>query len=195
MKIWTTCTYTPTTLNSLSVRQLKGSVKTLKGLYGKNLKNTNTKILCAQKPRKKQEKVEIHNSQLKDSKRWLENGEKSGVNHNALYNRMQLLAYEEFNHEDFKRREYDSYSLVLYRTMLNELAYERRNLKYTTIFGDKWRKLSKNKDPFLYDKKLNDIQSRINESIIRCEEFLEKEKEFKKKYFKDENINFDNIIV
>ena len=59
----------------------------------------------------------------------------------------------------------------------------------------KWRQLSKNKEPFLYDKKLNDIQSRINESIIRCEEFLEKEKEFKKKYFKDENINFDNIIV
>ena len=193
MKIWTTCTYTPTTLNSLSVRQLKGSVKTLKGLYGKNLKNTNTKILCAQKPRKKQEKVEIHNSQLKDSKRWSENGEKSGAN--QLYNRMKTLAYEEFCHIDFKREEYDSYSLVLYRTMLNELAYERRNLKYTTIFGDKWRQLSKNKEPFLYDKKLNDIQSRINESIIRCEEFLEKEKEFKKKYFKDENINFDNIIV
>jgi hypothetical protein len=108
---------------------------------------------------------------------------------------MKTMAYEEFCHKDFNREEYDSYSLVLYRTMLNELAYERRNLKYTTIFGDKWRHLSKNKDPFLYDKKLNDIQDRINESIIRCEEFLEKEREFKKKYFGDENINFDNIIV
>ena len=79
--------------------------------------------------------------------------------------------------------------------MLNESAYERRNLKYTTIFGDKWRHLTINNDPFLYDKKLNDVQNRINESIIRCEEFLVKEREFKKKYFNDENINFDNIIV
>ena len=189
--IWTTCTYTLTTTNSLSVKQQMNSVKTFKGLYGKNLKNTTMKISCAQEPHEKGE--EIHDSQKKDSKRWLENGEKNGGN--QLYNRMKTLAYEEFCHRDFKREEYDSYSLVLYRTMLNELTYERRNLKYTTIFGDKWRQLSKNKDPFLYDKKLNDIQSRINESIIRCEEFLEKEKEFKKKYFKDENINFDDIIV
>jgi len=80
MKIWTTCTYTPMTLNLLSVKQLKGSVKTLKGSYGKNLKNMNTKISCVQKPRKKPEKEEIHNSQLKDSKRWSENGEKNGEN-------------------------------------------------------------------------------------------------------------------
>ena len=79
--------------------------------------------------------------------------------------------------------------------MLNELSYERRNLKYTTIFGDKWRKLSKENDNILYEYELNKIQNRINESIMRCEEFLEKEREFKKKYFKDENINFDNIIL
>ena len=190
--IWTTCTCTLTTTNSLSVKRQMNSVKTFKGLYGKNLKNTTMKISCAQEPQKNH-KEEIHDSQKKDSKRWLENGEKNGGN--QLYNRMKTLAYEEFCHTDFNREEYDSYSLVLYRTMLNELAYERRNLKYTTIFGDKWRHLSKNKDPFLYDKKLNDIQIRINESIIRCEEFLEKEREFKKKYFSDENINFDNIIV
>ena len=190
--IWTTCTYTLTTTNSLSVKRQMNSVKTFKGLYGKNLKNTTMKISYAQEPQKNH-KEEIHDSQRKDSKRWSDVGEKNGGN--QLYNRMKILAYEEFCHRDFKREEYDSYSLVLYRTMLNELTYERRNLKYTAIFGDKWRQLSKNKDPFLYDKKLNDIQSRINESIIRCEEFLEKEKEFKKKYFKDENINFDNIIV
>jgi hypothetical protein len=75
--------------------------------------------------------------------------------------------------------------------MLNELAYERRNLKYTTLFGDKWRYLTLNKDPFIYDKKLKDTQVRINESIVRCEEFLEKERKFKKKYFSDEHIDLD----
>ena len=187
--IWTTCTYTLTTTNSLSVKRQSNSVKTFKGLYGKNPKNTTMKISCVQEPHEKGGK--IHDSQKKDSKRWLGNG---GINgENQLYNRMKTLAYEEFSHKDFNREEYDSYSLVLYRTMLNELEYERRNLKYTTIFGNKWRHLSKNKDPFLYDKKLNDIQIRINESIGRSEEFLEKEREFKKKYFSDENINLDII--
>ena len=177
MKIWTTCTYTPTTSNSLSVRQLKGSAKTLKGLYGKNLKNTNTKILCVRKPRKKQEKGEIHNSQLKDSKRWSENGEKSGANHNAIYNRMQLLAYEEFNHEDFKRREYDSYSLVLYRTLIAETTLQRRNLKYTAMFGDKWT----NND------NIHEIRRRINDSLCECERLKNRERKFKEKYFQDPN--------
>ena len=49
---WTTCTYTLTTTKSLSVKRQMNSVKTFKGLYGKNLKNTNTKTLCAQEPRK-----------------------------------------------------------------------------------------------------------------------------------------------
>ena len=63
---------------------------------------------------------------------------------------MQLLAYEEFNHEDFKRREYDSYSLVLYRTLIAETTLRRRNLKYTAMFGDKWtNKLSKTKQDYI----------------------------------------------
>jgi len=132
-------------------------------------------------------KREIHDSQKKESKRLPEN------RGDELYNRMKTLAYEEFCHKDFSSKEDDSYSLVLYRTMLNELAYERRNLKYTTLFGDKWRHLTVSKDPFLYDKKLNDIQIRINESIVRCEEFIEKERFFKKKYFNDENIDIDIV--
>tara|TARA_X000000368_G_scaffold413072_1_gene400502 strand:+ start:535 stop:855 length:321 start_codon:yes stop_codon:yes gene_type:complete len=104
---------------------------------------------------------------------------------------MKTLAYEEFSHRDFKRDEYDSYSLVLYRLMLNELEYERLNLKYTTMFGDKWRNFSREKDEILYEYELINIQNRINDSIVRCEEFLEKERHFKKKYFGDENINID----
>tara|TARA_B100000427_G_scaffold269427_1_gene235761 strand:+ start:16081 stop:16383 length:303 start_codon:yes stop_codon:yes gene_type:complete len=40
----------------------------------------NTKISRVREPRKKTEKEEIHNFQLKDSKRWSENGEKNGEN-------------------------------------------------------------------------------------------------------------------
>ena len=75
---WTTCTYTQTITNSLSVKRQMNSVRMFKGLYGKNLKNTNTKISYAQEPR--ENRVEIHDSQRKDSKRWSENGEKSGEN-------------------------------------------------------------------------------------------------------------------
>jgi len=155
-------------------------------------KNRRKVMKCINKPMEDADRrggeasnIEIHDSQKKESKRLPEN------RGDELYNRMKTLAYEEFCHKDFSREECDSYSLVLYRTMLNELAYERRNLKYTTLFGDKWRHLTVSKDPFLYDKKLNDIQIRINESIVRCEEFLEKEREFKKKYFSDEHINLD----
>jgi len=77
---WSTCTYTPTIINSRSVKRQTNSVKTFRGSYGKNLKNTNTKISCVQEPREKTEKEEILNSQLKDSKRWSENGEKNGEN-------------------------------------------------------------------------------------------------------------------
>ena len=76
--IWTTCTYTLTTTNSLSVKRQTNSVRMFRGLYGKNPKNTNTKISCAREPRKKREK--IHDSQKKELKRWSENGEKSGGN-------------------------------------------------------------------------------------------------------------------
>ncbi len=161
-------------------------------------KNRRKVMKCINKPMEDAErrggeasKREIHDSQKKESKRLPENVN----NQNQLYKRMKTLAYEEFCHKDFIHEDYDAYSLVLYRIMLNELEYERRNLKYTTIFGDKWRKLSKENDNILYEYELNKIQTRVNESINRCEEFLEKEREFKKKYFKDENIDFDNIIV
>ncbi len=185
---WITSTYTHTTTKLLSVKRQMNSVKTFKGLYGKNLKNTNTKTLCVQEPRKNNH--EIHDSQKKDSKLWPENGKENGVN-NKLYQRMKTLAYEEFCHEDFEREEYDSYSLVLYRTMLNELEYERRNLKYINLFGEKWRKMSRKQDNFTHEDRLTEIQVRIYESVNRCEEFLNKEREFKRKYFNDENINID----
>ena len=102
---WITYTYTHTTIKSLSVKRQTNSVKTFKGLYGKNLKNTNTKTLCVQEPRKNNH--EIHDSQKKDSKRWSENGKENGGN--QLHQRMKTLAYEEFCHDDFKREEYDSY--------------------------------------------------------------------------------------
>jgi len=106
---------------------------------------------------------------------------------------MKTLAYEEFCYDDFKREEYDSYSLVLYRTMLNELEYERRNLKYINIFGEKWRKMPRKQNNFTHEDRLTEIQVRIYESVNRCEEFLDKEREFKRKYFNDENINIDII--
>lgn len=184
---WITSTYTHTTIKSLSVKRQMNSVKTSKGLYGKNLKNMNTKTLCAQEPRKNN--YEIHDSQKKDSKPCPENGKKNGGN--QLYQRMKTLAYEEFCYTDFKREEYDSYSLVLYRTMLNELEYERRNLKYINLFGEKWRKMSRKQDNFTHEDRLTEIQVRIYESVTRCEEFLDKERKFKNKYFNDENIDID----
>ena len=184
---WITSTYTHTTIKSLSVKRQMNSVKTSKGLYGKNLKNMNTKTLCVQEPRKNN--YEIHDSQKKDSKPCPENGKKNGGN--QLYQRMKTLAYEEFCYTDFKREEYDSYSLVLYRTMLNELEYERRNLKYINLFGEKWRKMSRKQDNFTHEDRLTEIQVHIYESVNRCEEFLNKERDFKRKYFNDENINID----
>tara|TARA_B100000073_G_scaffold336201_1_gene330707 strand:- start:5053 stop:5553 length:501 start_codon:yes stop_codon:yes gene_type:complete len=155
-----------------------------KGLYGKNLKNTTMKISCAQGPQKNP-KEEIHDSQRKDSKRWSDSGEKNGES--QLYKRMKLLAQREFELRDFQRDEYDSYCLILYKTMMNEIEYERLNLKYRAMFGDKWSNLSKENDEILYEYELNKIQIRVNESINRCEEFKCKEREFKKKYFQDPN--------
>ncbi len=181
---WITCTYTPTITNSLSVKRQMNSVRTFKGLYGKNLKNTTMKISCAQGPQKNP-KEEIHDSQRKGSKRWSDNGEKNGES--QLYKRMKLLAQREFELRDFQRDEYDSYCLILYKTMMNEIEYERLNLKYRAMFGDKWSNLSKENDEILYEYELNKIQIRVNESINRCEEFKCKEREFKKKYFQDPN--------
>jgi len=181
---WITCTYTPTITNSLSVKRQMNSVRTFKGLYGKNLKNTTMKISCAQGPQKNP-KEEIHDSQRKDSKRWSDSGEKNGES--QIYKRMKLLAQREFELRDFQRDEYDSYCLILYKTMMNEIEYERLNLKYRAMFGDKWSNLSKENDEILYEYELNKIQIRVNESINRCEEFKCKEREFKKKYFQDPN--------
>ena len=43
--------------------------------------------------------------------------------------------------------------------------------------------LSKENDEILYEYELNKIQIRINESINRCEEFKNKERAFKEKFF------------
>jgi hypothetical protein len=75
--------------------------------------------------------------------------------------------------------------------MLNELEYERRNLKYISLFGEKWRKMSRKQDNFTHEDRLTEIQVRIYESVTRCEDFLDKERKFKKKYFDDENIDID----
>jgi len=189
MKWTTTLPYTRTTINSRFVKRQTNSRVTCKDLYGKNLTRTNHVISCVREPQKNN--YEIHDSQKKDSKRWPENGKENGGN--ELYQRMKTLAYEEFCYDDFKREEYDSYSLVLYRTMLNELEYERRNLKYINLFGEKWRKMPRKQNNFTHEDRLTEIQVRIYESVNRCEEFLDKEREFKRKYFNDENINIDII--
>ena len=177
----TTYTYTPMTINSLSARQQINSVKMYRESYGVCQKNTKM-ISCNQKhPRKKVKK--IHDSQLKDSKRWSENGEKNGEIHNLLYTRMQILAQEEFNYDNFKRREYDSYSLILYNTLVTETNLQKRDLKYTNIFGDKWR----NQDD------ISKIRERINDSLNECENFKSKERAFKKKYFQDQNYIIQDI--
>ena len=53
--------------------------------------------------------------------------------------------------------------------------------------------MPKKQDNFTHEDRLTEIQVRIYESVIRCEEFLDKEREFKRKYFNDENINIDII--
>lgn len=174
-------TYTPMTIKSLSVRQQINSVKMYRESYGVCQKNTKM-ISCNQKhPRKKVRK--FHDSQLKDSKRLSENGESNGVIHNSLYTRMQILAQEEFSYDDFKRREYDSYSLILYDTLIKETNLQKRNLKYTTFFGDKWR----NQDDIIK------IRENIKYSMNNCKKFKSKERTFKKKYFQDQNYIIQDI--
>ena len=128
----------------------------------------------------------IHDSQLKASKRWLENGEKSEVIHtNELYEQMQKLANEDFSRDDFKRQEYESYSLFLYKMLITETNLQRRDLRYTDMFGDKWIK----------NDEIFKIQERINASMNRCGEFKSKERVFKKKYFQDHNYLIKGIDV
>jgi len=130
--------------------------------------------------------IPIHNSQLKDSKQWFRSEiEKQNDHNNELYNRMQLLAREEFNQEDFKRQEYDSYSLVLYQHLITELNLQRLELKYISLFGDNWR----SKD------ELYRIEQRIDTSTIRIGRFKSRERAFKKKYFQDENYIIKGIDI
>jgi len=128
----------------------------------------------------------IHDSQLKDSKQWGKNEiENQNDHNNELYRRMQLLAHEECSQEDFRRQTYDSYSLILYQSLITELNLQRRELKYITRFGDIWR----SKD------ELYRINQRIDTSSIRIERFKSRERAFKKKYFQDENYIIKGIDI
>jgi len=128
----------------------------------------------------------LHDSQLKTSKQWF-NKEKENqiVSNNELYERMKLLAIEEFNQEDFKRKEYDSYSLILYKTLVTEVNLQRRELKYISLFGDKWRSTG---EDFR-------IKQRIDISLSRIERFSKRERDFKKKYFQDSNYLIKGIDI
>lgn len=129
---------------------------------------------------KKEETITpIHDSQLKTSKIW------SDEFKDELYKHAQKLAYEEFNQDDFKRQEYDSYSLVLYQHLITELNLQRREMKYVSLFGDSWR----SKD------ELFRIEQRIDISTIRIGRFKSRERAFKKKYFQDENYIIKGIDI
>ena len=102
---------------------------------------------------------------------------------------MNTLAREQLYFDDYESSEYDSYSLILYKLLLEDLTYQRRELQYSTIFGDKWRKSSTNKI------NLTTIQISIHEVEQRCNNFKIKERKFKKKYFQDENYIIKGIDI
>ena len=185
MKWTTTLPYTRTTINSRFVKRQTNSRVICKDSYGKNLMRTNHVISCAREPL--DEPPEIHDSQRRDSKLWLTDGEKSGEN--LLRERMNTMAREQLYFDDYERSEYDSYSLILYKLLLEDLKYQRRELQYSTIFGDKWRKSSTNKID------LTTIQINIHEVEQRCNNFKIKERHFKKKYFQDENYIIKGIDI
>ena len=185
MKWTTTLPYTRTTINSRFVKRQTNSRVTCKDSYGKNLMRANHVISCAREPLN--EPPEIHDSQRRDSKHWLADGEKSGAN--LLRERMNTLAREQLYFDDYESSEYDSYSLILYKLLLEDLTYQRRELQYSTIFGDKWRKSSTNKID------LTNIQISIHEVEQRCNNFKVKERHFKKKYFQDENYIIKGIDI
>jgi len=183
---WTTISpYTHTTINSLFVKRQTNSRVTCKDLYGKNLIRTNHVISCVQEPLN--EPPEIHDSQKRESKLWLTDGEKNGAN--LLRESMNTLAREQMCFNDYERGEYDSYSLVLYKLLLDDLKHQRRELQYSNIFGDKWRKTPTNKSNLL------NIHRRIYEVEKSCKDFIKKERAFKKKYFQDENYIIKGIDV
>jgi len=133
----------------------------------------------------------IHDSQLKYSKQWFNREKEVQLIYNNepyandLYERMQLLAREEYSQEDFRRQTYDSYSLILYQHLITELNIQRLEMKYISLFGDKWR----NKD------ELYRIEQRIDTSMIRIGRFKSRERAFKKKYFQDENYIIKGIDI
>ena len=133
----------------------------------------------------------IHDSQLKSSKQWFNNEKEIQIVYNTepytndLYERIQLLAREEFSQEDFRRQTYDSYSLILYQHLITELNIQRLEMKYVSLFGDKWR----TKD------ELYRIEQRIDTSTIRIGRFKSRERAFKKKYFQDENYIIKGIDI
>ena len=130
--------------------------------------------------------IPIHDSQLKDSKQWEKDEiENQNKHNNELYKRVQLLAREEFNEEDFKRQEYDSHSLLLYKSLITELNLQRHELKYISLYGDKWR----SKD------ELYRIKQRMDTSANRIGRFKNRERAFKKKYFQDENYIIKGIDI
>ena len=183
---WTiTLPYTHTTINSRFVKQQTNSRVTCKDSYGKNLIRTNHVISCVREPL--DETPEIRDSREKDFKLWLTGGEKNGAN--LLRERMNTMAREQLYFDDYESSEYDSYSLILYKLLLEDLTYQRRELQYSTIFGDKWRKSSTNKID------LTNIQISIHEVEQRCNNFKIKERKFKKKYFQDENYIIKGIDI
>tara|TARA_B100000287_G_scaffold212348_1_gene200489 strand:- start:3375 stop:3875 length:501 start_codon:yes stop_codon:yes gene_type:complete len=149
-------------------------------------KNRRKVVKCIHKQNGDVNNEQIHDSQLKKSKEWSirEKQNQNNIN-NELYNRMQLLASKEFNQEDFKRREYDSYSLILYKTLITEINLQRRELKYLSLFGDKWRSTDE----------VFRIEQRINTSLSRIERLKNRERDFKEKYFQDSNYLIKGIDI
>ena len=175
MKWTTTLPYTRTTINSRFVKRQTNSRVTCKDSYGKNLTRTNHVISCVREPLN--EPLEIHDSQKRESKLWLTDGEKSGAN--LLRESMNTLAREQMCLDDYERNEYDSYSLVLYKLLLDDLKYQRRELRKTPV----------------NNSNLLNIHRRIYEAEKSCKDFIKKERAFKKKYFQDENYIIKGIDI
>ena len=185
MKLTITLPYTHTNINSRFVKRQTNSRVICKDSYGKNLMRTNHVISCVPEPL--DGPPEIRDSREKDFNLWLTGGGKNGAN--LINERMNTMAREQLYFDDYERSEYDSYSLILYKLLLEDLTYQRRELQYSTIFGDKWRKTSTNKIDLI------NIQVNIHEVEQRCNNFKIKERKFKKKYFQDENYIIKGIDI
>ena len=124
-----------------ATNELCGDVQRI--IWEKSQKYDYENIVCPGAPRKGRRNPRFAEERLQTL---VGNGEKDGVS--QLYKRMKLLAYQEFQLRDFKRDEYESYCLILYKTMMNEIEYERLNLKYRAMFGDKWSTYQKKMTKF-----------------------------------------------